>query len=304
MDRLRAGVAWTAALAVDVWHEYRADKVGDLAASITFWTILSIPAAVLALISALGPFEAIVGTDLSDDLQQTIVDFVAETFSDSGPLEEAVTDLFEADQSRVLTLTTAIAIFTLSRGFAGIIRGLDDVYEVIDRRSWWHVRLVAIGFGIGTILVVAGTSTALALLPGRIGALSTVILVVGVLVGVVGWATALFHFGPYHETPWRYDLPGGIVTAVGWTVVTQLFAVYVRLTDNSNQVQSTVGALLLAITLLYVFSLVMLIGAEVNDVLTRRAGVAQAPTAIKDRFEAALDRVDEIRDDVRDRFDR
>jgi membrane protein len=49
---------WLWQLAKDVVDEYKHDRVGDLAASITFWTILSIPAAVLALVSALSSLES------------------------------------------------------------------------------------------------------------------------------------------------------------------------------------------------------------------------------------------------------
>jgi membrane protein len=233
-----------------------------------------------------------------------VTDFVDETFADSAPLEAAVLDLFEADQRRVLTVTTFFALFTLSRGFAGIIRGLDDVYEVEERRRWWHVRLNAIVMGTGTIAVIATTSTFLALLPSRIGPLATVVFVPISLLVLVAWATTLFHWGPNHRTPWRYDLPGAVVTAIGWTVATQLFAVYVRVAGAGNQVQSTVGALLLGITLLYTLAVIMLVGAEVNDVLARRAGVVQAPIGFRERVESARGGFDSARslvDDLRDR---
>ena len=52
---------WLWQLAKDVLEEYKSDGVGDLAASTTFWTILSIPAAALSLVSIVGSLEAIVG---------------------------------------------------------------------------------------------------------------------------------------------------------------------------------------------------------------------------------------------------
>lgn len=301
-----ARARWLWRFTVDVIDQYREDRVGDLAASITFWTLLSIPAAALALISALGSLGRVVGAEVKDDLQKNIVDYILRTFADSQPLLDAVNDLFDANQSRVLTITTAFAIFTLSRGFAGIIRGLDEVYTVVERRSWWHVRLVAVGLGLGTIAVVAGSATVIALLPGRIGSGATVLLVPISLAVLTLWATMLFHFGPHHHTPWRFDLPGAFVTAIGWALATQLFTVYVRISDDGNQVQSTIGALLLGITLLYVLSLVMLVGAEVNDVITRRAGVAQIPPNFRQRVDAARDSIDSARNlalEFRERFE-
>jgi len=60
---------WLWQLAKDVIEEYHKDGIGDVAASITFWTILSVPAAVLALVSALSSFEAIVGASVANDFE-------------------------------------------------------------------------------------------------------------------------------------------------------------------------------------------------------------------------------------------
>lgn len=289
---------WTWQLTKDVINEYRRDGVGDLAASITFWTLLSIPAAILALISALSSVESIVGTKASDDLQDEIQTFISDTFADSDTLSEAVAELFEGSNGSVVTVATLVAFFSLSRGFAGLIRALDRAYEVEDGRAWWHVRLVAIGLGISTILVAAGSSVTLALLPELPGGTAFQILAApAAFVLIVIWAATMFHVGPNHRTPWRYDIPGALVTAVGWVLATQGFAFYVRIAGQGNQVQTTVGAVLLGLTLMYLLSIVMLVGAELNDVLSRRAGVVQQPVRLRQRYDQVVDRIQEVRGD-------
>lgn len=284
---------WIWTLGVDVVAEYRKDRIGDLAASITFWTLLSIPATILALLSTVSSIETIVGTDIADTIEQTALDFVDETFAESSTLRDTVAELFAGGNAGVATAATLVALYSLSRGFAGLIRALDDVYEVEEGRSWWRVRIAAIGLGASTIVLVAAAATFIALLPRLPGGTPIQVLVVPLsLLGLVAWAMILFHVGPHHHSPWRFDLPGAIVTTVGWVLATQGFAVYVRVSADGNQLQSTVGAVLLGLTLIHVLSIVMLVGAEVNDVLTRRAGIDTDPVAIADRIATLRDRIE------------
>jgi membrane protein len=287
-------VRWIWTLGVDVVEEYQEDRVGDLAASITFWTLLSIPATILALLSMVSSIETIVGTDIADNIEQTALDFVNDTFADSETLENAVTELFAGSNAGVATVATLVALYSLSRGFAGLIRALDEVYEVTEGRSWWRVRIAAVGLGLATIVIVAAAATVIALLPQLPGGTPVQALVAPISVlGLVVWAMVLFHLGPHHRSPWRYDLPGAVITTLGWVIATQGFAVYVRVSADGNQLQSTIGAVLLGLTLIHVLSIVMLVGAEVNDVITRRAGIDTDPVAIADRFSTLRDRIED-----------
>jgi membrane protein len=284
---------WIWTLGFDVVEEYRKDRIGDLAASITFWTLLSIPATILALLSMVSSIETIVGTDIADNIEQTAVDFVNDTFADSEALENAVTELFTGSNAGVATAATVVAVYSLSRGFAGLIRALDEVYEVTEGRSWWRVRIAAVGLGLATIVIVAAAATTIALLPRLPGGTPVQALVAPISVfGLVVWAMVLFHVGPHQRSPWRYDLPGAVITTIGWVLATQGFAVYVRVSADGNQLQSTVGAVLLGLTLIHLLSIVMLVGAEVNDVLVRRAGIDTHPVAIADRISALRDRIE------------
>lgn len=282
--RPRPLARWLWQLAKDVLEEYREDGVGDVAASITFWTILSVPAAVLALVSALSSLEAIVGASVANDVEAEVQQFVVDTFADSGALNETVVELFNSSSAGVATAATLAAVFTLSRAFAGLIRALDIAYEVDDKRPWWFVRIVAIGLGTGTILVVAAGATVLATLPSLpFDSALRVLTAPGVLVTLIMWAATVFHIGPNHRTPWRYDLPGAVVTTLGWVVASQGFAFYVRASGQGNSVQTGVGAILLALTLMYALSVILLVGAELNDVLARRAGVVRQPASVTAR---------------------
>jgi len=287
----RAFGRWLWQLAKDVVNEFRDDGVGDLAAAITFWTILSIPAAVLALVSALSSLDDVIGSSLAADVERDVQQLIADTFTDSKPLSAAVDELFNSSSRGIATIALLVAIFTLSRAFAGLIRALDKAYEVDEGRPWWYLRLVAVGLGVATIIVSVGTVTFIGLLP-RLPFSSGVRLLTGpaAFLVLIAWAATIFHIGPNHRTPWRYDLPGAIFTAIGWLATSQLYALYVRFAAGGNEVQGSVGAILLALGLMYLFAVVLLIGAELNDVIARRSGVASVNPSVQSRARWLRDR--------------
>lgn len=254
------------------WREFNDDQLVDTAAGVAFWLILSLPAAALAILSSL----SVLGDDATDGLRDPINEFVERTFTtESDTIRNAVDGVFELNRPGVLSVSVAIAIFTLSRGFAGLIRALDVAYDIEEGRRAFRLRATAIGLAIGTIITVAvATSVWLALPDAGIASLIRVVVALAML---VTWAATLFHVGPHHRTPWRYDVPGAAFCACAWLAVSLGFGWYVRLASSGNEIVGAAGTALLALTWLWLVCLVFLVGAELNQILAERAGVIDGP---------------------------
>jgi membrane protein len=255
-----------------LWRELHDDGLFDTAAGVAFWLLLSIPAALLATLSSV----SLLGENLTADLQASINEFIDRTFTtESSTISDAVDSLFNQSRPGVLSVSVVVAVFTLSRGFAGLIRALDVAYDVEESRRFFRLRMTAIAMALGTMITVA-ISTALwvSLRSAGVPGLLRVVLALTVL---VVWAATLFHVGPHHRTPWRFDLPGAVLTAVGWLVVSVGFGFYVRIAVSGNQIVGAAGTALLALTWLWLVCLVLLIGAELNEILAARAGVVSSP---------------------------
>lgn len=262
-------------------REIRDDELFDQAASVAFWLLLSLPAALLAALSSV----SLLGDDLTDELQDAALEFIERVFtSEADTLKESVNGLFDQSRPGVLSASIATAVFTLSRGFAGLVRGLDRVYDVDSSRNFAHTRLLAVGLALGTLFAVA-VSTALWSLGGSIG-LPLIVRLLGALIVLIVWSATIFHIGPNHHTPWRYDLAGAAIAAVGWLVLSLAFGWYVRVLggSGSNDVIGAAGALLLALTWLWAACVVLLIGGEVNEILASRAGVVQESRTVVSRI--------------------
>ena len=240
-----------------LWRELHEDGLFDTAAGVAFWLLLSIPAALLATLSSV----SLLGENLTADLQASINEFIDRTFTtESSTIRDAVEGLFDQNRPGVLSVSVAVAIFTLSRGFAGLIRALDVAYDVEESRRFFRLRITAIAMALGTMITVA---------------ISTALWVS--LTSLIVWAATIFHVGPHHRTPWRFDLPGAIFTAIGWLAVSVGFGFYVRVAVSGNEIVGAAGTALLALTWLWLVCLVLLIGAELNEILAARAGVVSAP---------------------------
>lgn len=259
---------------VDVINEVRRDRLLDVAAGVTFWLLLSLPAAMLAAVAS----ASFLGPDAANALQNAVVGLVETALStESEEVRSTVEDLF-VERTGLLSASIAVAIFTIARGFGGLLRALDTAYSVIDRRSFLSTRVLAVGLALGTIITMVGSIAGwLALrtigVPAWVGS-------VGAMVILIGWAATVYHVGPHQRTPWYYDLPGATFTAVGWLAMTIGFGWYVQLAGTGNQVVGTLGGLLLGFTWLWLVSLVLLLGAEINGLIARRRDVVRAPGRI------------------------
>lgn len=268
-------IAWIIDLVRDVWRESSDDGVGDSAAAISFFTLLAMPASALAFVTAMGSLEPLLGADVALDTQRAITDYVDETFS-SATLSETIGGLFAQQRSGILTISVAVALYSISRSFAGLVRALDVVYDIGTSRSWIDLRATGLSIGLGT-LGVGGLAVWVFYDLWPRGAMWGPLGALALITALGGWAATIFHIAPDHHTPWKWDVPGAVFTAVAWGALGRGYASYVQIIGDGNEAVGVVGAALLAFTLIYFMSIAMLYGAQINAVLSQRAGIAQPP---------------------------
>jgi len=266
--------AW--AFVFDVSKRWYYGGIGDLAAGVTFWILLSLPAVVLAMVSTLGVLDSLLGQSLSEEIEIDITGFIERVFSSEAEgIANAVDQLFAQQELGLLTVSVALTLWTISRGFAGMLRALDFVYEVDDGRPWYYNRIVALILGLGSLLVSIPIVLLELLVWSRFpdGAIETILRAVVAVVILIFWASMIFHYGPSIRTKWRWDLPGSIVAAIFWWILTVGYQSYIDIVSGRNGVLSAIGASLLALTWVWLAAQVLLIGAAVNVQVATMTGI-------------------------------
>jgi len=266
--------------------ESKDDRLFGLAAETAFFTVLGVFPGLLLAAGLLGVLGFFVGAGVAQRAQSTVVDALNLVLTDQASgVVASVAGLFETSRGQLLTFAALGALVTISGAFAVVIEALNLAYDTIERRSWIRRRLLGLVMGIATLIVAVlavvvlvvgpffGRGDDLASLVGLGAAFSftwSVLRLPLLLFGLVLWAMALFHLAPNRDTRWRDAVPGALVTAVLWIVVTGGFHLYLVIVASTNPLLGAFGGGAILMIWIYLLSLALLLGGELNATLARR----------------------------------
>ena len=262
------------------------DRLMGLAAESAFFAVLSLFPGLLLIAAALGSLEAVAGAAVAERSQRIVLEFLSSVLTDrAAGVTEAVRDLFARSRGGILTTALVGGLWALSRGFAAAIRGLDLIYGLQEKRSWIRLTLTQFGFALGSVLTVAFVLMMVVVGPllghereltERLGMSSVLSFAWGWLRApfafglLVVWAATLYHVGPSHRARWERGLPGALLAGLFWLLVSFGFGAYLRVFGEINQVFGVLGGGLILLVWLYLLSLGLMVGGQLNVVLIRR----------------------------------
>lgn len=260
-------------------------RLTGLAAEMAFFATLGLFPGLLVVAGLLGWLDTLAGGMVAGRAESAVVEFLGRLLTDrASGVVTAMRDLFERGRGGVVVSGLALALWSMSRGFAAAIRALDMAYRVAERRGWLKVRLTGILLALGSALMVALVLVILVLGPLMDqGSARAERIETGTILGVawswlrppilllllVAWMTALYRFAPNHRTGWRRGLPGAVTAALLWVLLALGFRAYIGLAAGMNQVFGVLGGGLIVLIFLYLLSLALLLGGELNAVLIR-----------------------------------
>lgn len=257
-----------------------------LAAEVAFFALLSLFPGLLGIAAGLGALDGLFGSEVAAQAQQEVV-AVLETFltDRAEGTVEAVEALFESGSPGVFTFGVVAALWAASRGVATVLRTLAEIYETEEVRSRLRRRIAAVGLAASSMLLLVVTLAALVLGP-LFGAGRAVAGWVGVdgaygvawewlgiplaFLALLAWATVAFHSVPHPHVGWRHHVAGAALTGALWLVISFGFRLYLQL-FGGNPVFGVLGGALVVLLWLYMLSLALLVGAELNAVLADRS---------------------------------
>ena len=271
------------------FREFTKDQCTDIAATLTYFMVLALFPALIALVSLLGVVgEAQSTTDTVLGIVQNLGG--GSVVSTIGPTVSEIAGNQRAGLGLVLGLVTAL--FSASGYVNAFSRAMNRVYEIDEGRPIWKLRpitllitaamLVLVALGLLIVVVSGPVAQAIGDVIGLGGVALTVWSIAKwpVLAGIVVLVIAiLFYFTPNVKQPkFRWLSMGSVVTIVVWLVASFLFFLYV---SNSSSYANTYGALagvIIFLLWLWITNNALLFGAEVDAEVERgrelQAGLA------------------------------
>ncbi|WP_406224040.1 YihY/virulence factor BrkB family protein [Streptomyces canus] len=264
--------------------EFKKDELTDRAAALTYYGILALFPALLALISLLG----IVGQSASQQVLDNIQKLAPGAARDV--LSNAVKQMQgNAGIGSVMAIVgLVLAVWSASGYVAAFIRSANAVYDVPEGRPVWKVLPVRVGV-TAVLMVLAVISAVIVVFTGSLakqigsalGVGDTALTVwsiakwpvlavlVTTMIAILYWATPNARVRGF-----RWITPGSFLALVIWMVASAGFALYVANFASYNKTYGTFAGVIIFLVWLWITNLAILLGLEFDAELHRQRAVA------------------------------
>jgi membrane protein len=256
--------------------EFKEDNLTDSAAALTYYAVLSIFPALIALVSIVG----IVGDP------KTLTNALTDIVSSIGPasavetFKEPIEGITKSKGTAGILLIVGIAsaLWTASGYVGSFMRSSNVIYEVEEGRSLIKLRPLQMLVTLVLVVLLALVLVALVLtgpvakqVGSAIGVGGTAVTVWNiakwpVLLAIVLLMIALLYYSsPNVKLPaFKWVTPGSILAVVVWLVASAAFAFYVANFGSYNKTYGALGGVIVFLVWLWITNVAILLGAELN----------------------------------------
>ena len=261
------------------FKEFSADNLTDWAAALTYYGVLSLFPALIALISIVG----LVGPSLTNPLLENLGAVAP------GPAKEILTSSIKGIASSQgaagisFVIGLLLALNAASNYIGAFSRASNSIYEVEEGRPVWKLKPVQIATTL-VLLVLVVLIAVLVTVSGpiakqvgnlvglgdtavtiyNIAKIPVILLLVAFMLAFLYWAA------PNVKQPgFKFVSPGGIVAIVLFIIASLLFTFYVANFGSYNKTYGSLGGVIVFLVWLWITNIAILFGAEFNSELQR-----------------------------------
>jgi membrane protein len=260
-------------------REFRADNVTDWAAALTYYGVLAIFPAILALVSVLG----LIGRSVTQPLIANVGKLAPGSVHQI--LGTAIANLQHSRGAAGILFIAGIAgaVWSASGYVAAFMRASNAIYDIEEGRPIWMTLPVRLAVTVVLLALLAISAIAVVItggLAGQVGKLLGVggtavqiwdiakwpvlLLIVSLMFSILYWAA------PNVKHPgFRWLSPGGIFAVVVWLIASGAFAVYVANFASYNKTYGAVAGVIVFLVWLWISNIAVLLGAEWNAEIER-----------------------------------
>ncbi|MCB2299577.1 YihY/virulence factor BrkB family protein [Clostridium tagluense] len=251
---------------------YKDDDIPSMSAQITYYLILALFPFLLFLINLIS------FTPLSHEI--LIANFNAFLPIETGILVKGVVvQTLKSKSTTLLILGMLGSLWAASKGISAIIKGLNKAYDIKENRNFIKLNSIALISTIGVtimiifsfIMIVFGQPIGTYIF-GLVGATALFNIIwsflrYGIPISIMLITFSLIYiYTPNRKLKFNNVIVGTIFTTFGWITTSVLFSFYVNNFANYEKVYGSLGGFIALISWLYISTLIILIGGELNSI--------------------------------------
>lgn len=249
-------------------EDMKRENLSSHASSAAFFIFLSMVPA-LILICSIIPYTPIT----KGNLLEFILEITPEKMD--GLITAIVDDVYRRSAG-VLSIAVLVTLWSAGKGVLAVIRGLNAVNEVVEKRNYFVLRFIASFYTLVMLLIVLASmillifgntlvNMVLLYLPGLESVFDYFMnfrfLTVWIVLTII--FAAFYAYLPDKKLKFRRQLAGASFSAVGWNIFTWGFSIYIDL-GNSFNVYGNLSLIIIFMVWLYICIYIMFIGAYLN----------------------------------------
>ncbi|TAF44679.1 MAG: YihY/virulence factor BrkB family protein [Sphingobacteriales bacterium] len=193
--------------------------------------------------------------------------------------EATFEDIVKNQNGKLLSVGFILALFFSTNGTHTLMQAFNKSSLVTETRSWLKQRLVALNLtlltafalilGVGVMVVgefiINGIKSTLRFNDSNFWIYLIAISRWAIVVAVYFVTTSiLYRYGPSNPKKWKFFSPGSWLATILAIVTSVGFAYYINNFANYNKVYGSIGTLLVIMVWLYLNSIIILVGYELN----------------------------------------
>ena len=214
------------------------------------------------------------------DLMAVLENVLPEALTES--IQELVMSTYRNTSSAVAGVSLLTLLWSSSKGVYGVLNGLNAVYGVEEDRGFVYTRGISVVYALLFLLVLVLTlvlhvfgnalmdllygidNPVIIFLMDMIDLRGAFLLVVQILL-----FTAIYMVLPNRRNGFLASLPGAVFSAVGWTVFSWVYSIYVTHFTRISNIYGSVYSIAISMLWLYCCVSILFYGAALNTLLTR-----------------------------------
>ena len=262
------------------WAEFRRDDCPDMAAALTYYAVLSLFPALLAMISLLGVLGQ--GESTTDALLELVERIGQGDAVDQ--LRGPITQMTETNAAGFALVFGVLGALWSASGYVGAFgRAMNKVYEVDEGRPFWKLRPLNLAITVVSVLLAAMVLLGLVLtgpfadeLGETLGLGDTTVTVWNIvkwpimLLVVVFLVALLYYASPNIKQPkFRWVSVGAGLAIVVWILASLGFGIYVANFGSYNKTYGSLAGVIILLLWLWLTNMALLFGAEVDAEIER-----------------------------------
>ncbi|MCD8119369.1 MAG: YihY/virulence factor BrkB family protein [Lachnospiraceae bacterium] len=247
------------------------DNVGVYAAQSSFFLILSMFPILMLLLMII--------SNTSFLTLDVVRDFGNYLPSEITPLYDTIIDEMSEKTAggAVISITAIAALWSASKGVLSIIRGLNSVYHMEEKRNYLVLRGISalytlaliVGIIFSLLVLVFGTSIT-NVIRNHVPLLYDLLSVFFRSREIISFAFLLVMFLLIYRLVhmkgmgfWTF-LPGSVFSALGWILFSTVFSLYINYSGSLTYMYGSLTSIIVMMLWVYFCMYILFIGAEIN----------------------------------------